>query len=922
MSRLDVEQLALSGLVDEAEYRVRASLPGDADAVAHYLEHGWLQGLDPHAGFDGAFLRPYYEAAGRHGPPALTWLDLSVLPGRRPPISRAEVEPLADLFRTHPLFDSFQYAERLGGALDPATHYAVVGELLGWSPSPGFDPAFYLERYEDIARSGMSPLEHYILAGQREGRRVMPFARRLAFPPLPDRRKPSVLVVVHEASRTGAPLIGRDIARRLGESYNVVIVLMRGGTLVAQFASVCAVTVGPLAGEDWHCAELRRLAERLVAIYAPLYVIANSVETAPIVPALAGLDIPVIALVHEFPANTRPVGKMWDVLCWAAHVVFPAELVARAAYDAFPGLRSRRGVHIMPQGPLALPETGDADSAGELCHRVRPDDAGDAFIVLGCGYVDIRKGVDLFIATAASARRLAPDLRLRFVWIGAGYDPANDRAYSNYLAEQIVRSGLGETVAFLGAVDHPQPAYAQADLFFLSSRLDPQPNVCVDAVISGVPTLCFEAACGTAEILSADPATRTLVVAHLDVHAAAGAICRLARDPAALAAVRAATLRVGRAAFDMEAYLAGIDGWGRAAATALQAEDLRILADARAVDADLALPPDAPVPGTLGAERHVLRQWMIWGTGIIETFNPNCRRPCAGFHPAAYAQAHPDTCGEGGANPLAHWVRAGRPRGRWSHQVFSPLDPLPGAGPALRLALHAHLYYVSNAPELAARLASSDTRCDLFLSTDTDGKAANLRAAFAGHKGLVEIRVMANRGRDIAPFLTGFARQIDSGRYDVFGHVHSKQRPWLGQATANSWRDFLWENLIGGPWPMLDLAAAAFAAHPDLGLLMAEDPHLVGWDRNRAIAEALHTRMGGEAGTLDDFFDFPVGNMFWARPAALRPLLDLGLTWEDYPAEPVGDDGTLLHALERLTPYAARRAALRVGGLRAPGTTW
>ena len=72
-SRLDLELLALSGLVDEAQYRNRAGLAGDADAVAHYLEQGWLQGLDPHAGFDGGFLRPYYEAAGRYGPPALTW---------------------------------------------------------------------------------------------------------------------------------------------------------------------------------------------------------------------------------------------------------------------------------------------------------------------------------------------------------------------------------------------------------------------------------------------------------------------------------------------------------------------------------------------------------------------------------------------------------------------------------------------------------------------------------------------------------------------------------------------------------------------------------------------------------------------------------------------------------------------------------
>jgi lipopolysaccharide biosynthesis protein len=94
------------------------------------------------------------------------------------------------------------------------------------------------------------------------------------------------------------------------------------------------------------------------------------------------------------------------------------------------------------------------------------------------------------------------------------------------------------------------------------------------------------------------------------------------------------------------------------------------------------------------------------------------------------------------------------------------------------------------------------------------------------------------------------------------------------------------ENLIGGTYPMLDLAAAVFANHPNVGLLMAEDPHLVGWDENRAIAETLAARMG-VAVPLDDFFDFPLGNMFWARPSALQPLLDLEMGWNDYPAEPV-----------------------------------
>jgi lipopolysaccharide biosynthesis protein len=212
------------------------------------------------------------------------------------------------------------------------------------------------------------------------------------------------------------------------------------------------------------------------------------------------------------------------------------------------------------------------------------------------------------------------------------------------------------------------------------------------------------------------------------------------------------------------------------------------------------------------------------------------------------------------------------------------------------------------------------TPCDLFVSTDKDHKAEALEQAFADHRGLVTIRVMPNRGRDIGPLLTGFADEVTSGDYDIWGHVHGKKSEESG-GVGDVWRDFLWETLIGGEHAMLDTAEAAFASDPKLGLLFPEDPNLIGWDLNRGIAENLLERMGVSR-ELPDFFDFPLGTMLWFRPAALSRLFDLRLDWDDYPPEPLPYDGSLLHALERLTPFVAEAQSYSFATLRVPGSSW
>jgi lipopolysaccharide biosynthesis protein len=83
----------------------------------------------------------------------------------------------------------------------------------------------------------------------------------------------------------------------------------------------------------------------------------------------------------------------------------------------------------------------------------------------------------------------------------------------------------------------------------------------------------------------------------------------------------------------------------------------------------------------------------------------------------------------------------------------------------------------------------------------------------------------------------------------------------------------------------------------------------------------LVIQMGLRESRLPPHFDFPVGTMFWARPAALAPFKRLGLSWKDYPREPVPYDGTILHAIERLVPFVAQGAGYTVATTYIRGVT-
>jgi lipopolysaccharide biosynthesis protein len=254
------------------------------------------------------------------------------------------------------------------------------------------------------------------------------------------------------------------------------------------------------------------------------------------------------------------------------------------------------------------------------------------------------------------------------------------------------------------------------------------------------------------------------------------------------------------------------------------------------------------------------------------------------------------------------------------HETIGPdLDKAKrGAQSGLRVAIQAHFHYPELVEDFLERIAANKASCDLLLTTNDVDKAALLGARTTSYnRGTVKIRIVPNRGRDIAPLLTALGREIVRD-YDVIGHLHGKRSSGVDATMGETWREFLWQHLLGPRYPMMDIALAHFAENEKLGLLFPEEPHLCDWDANREIADDL-ARGAGLERPLPPFFEFPVGTMFWARTFALAPLVELALTWDHYPEEPIANDGTVLHALERLLPFSARKRGYGYATVHIPG---
>ena len=350
-------------------------------------------------------------------------------------------------------------------------------------------------------------------------------------------KQPRVLFVSHEATRTGAPLIILNILKHFSENCSIQCetILHNGGHLAENFQKHSARTVDCLNIPRKSSDSLRKRVQKIInreRDNAPILAICNSMESRFISKELSDAGIPVLSLVHELPSSYSEEDYQ-DVYNLSKRVVFPVHAVRDAA-DAKTTIPAGKGL-VLPQG-LLKPDFGSSITRDVAYSQIRQElnIPANSFIVLGCGTLDLRKGIDHY---AAIARRVTESNNsstpIHFVWVGDG--PRWTHSPYHYVKLDLEKSGAEDHVHFIGERADVEPYFVGSDSFLMSSRVDPFPCVIHEAMVTGLPVITFAKSGGAQEAVAGGAG---IVVPYGDYEQTANVIRMLASQPEVAAGIR------------------------------------------------------------------------------------------------------------------------------------------------------------------------------------------------------------------------------------------------------------------------------------------------------------------------------------------------------------------------------------------------
>jgi len=330
--------------------------------------------------------------------------------------------------------------------------------------------------------------------------------------------KKKIIYVSHDAHFHGAQLLSLNIIRVLNDLFklDVHMILKTGGQLEEEFKKYA--TVYNL--ENDYISE-----EEKVVLFKELHnsgaesAICNTVVSGDVLSLLSSLGVKTISLIHELPTlikNYKMEGNAALIAEYADHVIFPSTFV-KDGFETITELHKNQAI-ISPQGLYQINRYQDhiEDARVELRQMLHLD--SDAKIILGTGFADHRKGIDVFIEVALKVAKQMDNTY--FVWVGNV-----EQTMQQYIKDTF---DLNESnVVFVPAQPEIAVYYSGADLYLMTSREDPFPSVVMEAMNVKVPVVGFQSAGGFQDIVTEETG---ILVEYENDKAMASAVVELLED--------------------------------------------------------------------------------------------------------------------------------------------------------------------------------------------------------------------------------------------------------------------------------------------------------------------------------------------------------------------------------------------------------
>ena len=314
-----------------------------------------------------------------------------------------------------------------------------------------------------------------------------------------------IVILSHEDSRTGAPILLLNLAKILKtDNHEVIFIIRRSvGHLFSSFSELAPTYLASWSYKPKRIGrnilkELGNYKRWKVAaefIKKADFILSNTITNGEFCAELSQwYNIPIATYIHELgisPYFITPTSSLNKVWAQSKAFFFPCKTVQLFYQENF-GIKASDS-YLLPYFIAHNQHINKTDL------NASTDDL-DTFVVGGSGTVNWRKGTDTMVQLAKTFTEEYPDKKIRFVWKGV----EKGSVELLRLEYDIKMAGLQNVFLLLALDDDMEGFYRNIHLFLLTSHEDPYPLVVLEAAQYGKPSICFDTAGGMPDFIEDD----------------------------------------------------------------------------------------------------------------------------------------------------------------------------------------------------------------------------------------------------------------------------------------------------------------------------------------------------------------------------------------------------------------------------------